>query len=277
MFFAAASRLPLRKPPLSLRAGFLNFDPLLDRNSYTGIARVEGDLGFATATSISACKKLDVKDQRDLDGSSLDTIGQVGIEHSKQFTQELRLTSNPDGGASFGGAFDWILGAFYYDDKSDRRDIFGIGIDSLVRAAAGTPATDTVFADYKITSYALFGQGTIHFSDALDLTLGGRYTKDKKRITFVDTTTDAAPMSKLVSRDELYARHAAATRLAVNPESMRWYTLFSLFKLAVTHIAAAYAFERNGFHDMRMPAMATQIAPTLRQIEKALIEQVAAT
>ena len=77
-------------------------------------------------------------------------------------------------------------------------------------------------------------------------------------------------MSKLVSREELYARHAAHTGEPVNEASMRYYTLFSLAKLAVTHIAAAYAFERGGFRDLRMPAMGTQIAPTLRQIEKAL-------
>lgn len=77
-------------------------------------------------------------------------------------------------------------------------------------------------------------------------------------------------MSKLVSREDLYARHAAHTGEAVSESSMRYYTLFSLAKLAVTHIAAAYAFERGGFRDLRMPAMGTQIAPTLRQIEKAL-------
>jgi len=77
-------------------------------------------------------------------------------------------------------------------------------------------------------------------------------------------------MSKLVSREEFYARHEAQTGQAVNANSVHYYTLFSLLKLAVTHIAAAFAFERNGFRDMRMPAMATQIAPTLRQIEKML-------
>ncbi len=194
VFFAAASRLPNLIRPTSLRAGFLNFDPQLDRDSYTGIARIEGDLGFATLTSISAYKKLDVFDTRDLDGSSLDTISQTGVESSKQFTQEFRLTSNPSGALSFDGALDWIIGGFYYDDKSSRDDIFGIGVDSAVRAAAGTPATDTVSADYDNSSLAVFGQATIHFTDALDLTLGGRYTEDKKRIRFVDTTTDAAPI-----------------------------------------------------------------------------------
>lgn len=77
-------------------------------------------------------------------------------------------------------------------------------------------------------------------------------------------------MSKLIARDQLYARHEAITGGAVQPHALNWYTLFAMVKLAVTHIAAAYAFERNGFSDLRMPAMATQIAPTLRQIEKLL-------
>lgn len=77
-------------------------------------------------------------------------------------------------------------------------------------------------------------------------------------------------MSKLVTRERLYALHAERTGAAVNEASMRYYTLFSLAKLAVTHIAAAYAFE-HGRRDLRMPAMGTQIAPTLRQIEKALV------
>jgi len=193
VFFAAPARLPLQKLPLSLTAGFLNFDPTLDRNSYSGIARIEGDLGFATLTSVSSYRKLDVRDSRDLDGSSLDTISQVGIENSEQYTQEIRLTSDPNGPASFGGALDWIVGGFYYNDTSRRQDIFTLGIDSAVRAAAGTTATDIVNADYKIESFAFFGQATLHFGN-FDLTLGGRYTEDKKSILFVDTTTDAAPI-----------------------------------------------------------------------------------
>lgn len=203
VFFAAPARLPNLIRPESLRAGFLNFDPTLDRDSYSGVVRIEGDLGFATLTSISAYKKLKVRDSRDLDGSSLDTLSQIGIERSNQYTQELRLTSNPDGATSFDGKLDWIIGAFYYKDKSSRDDIFRVGVDSAPRVAfagaqvppvASTPATDIVSADYNIKSYAIFGQATVHFTDALELTLGGRYTEDKKRIAFVDTTTDALPI-----------------------------------------------------------------------------------
>jgi len=44
----------------------------------------------------------------------------------------------------------------------------------------------------------------------------------------------------------------------------------SLLKLAFTHMAAARCFEDGRFNDMRMPAMATQIAPVFRQIAKTL-------
>jgi len=77
-------------------------------------------------------------------------------------------------------------------------------------------------------------------------------------------------MGRLISREDLYARYTARTGIEVREDSMRFYEIFSLIKLAATHIAAVSAFERNGFRDMRMPAMGTQIAPVLRQIEKAL-------
>lgn len=77
-------------------------------------------------------------------------------------------------------------------------------------------------------------------------------------------------MSKLIARDELYERYGAVAGFKVDPESMHFYTVFSLLKLAITHMAGVHAFEKRGFSDMRMPAMGTQIAPVLRQIEKAI-------
>lgn len=194
VFFAAASRLPTQQLPLSLREAYFSGDPILNRNAYAGIARIETGLGFATLTSITGYRRLEVQDSRDLEGSSLDVLFQTSDETSDQWTQELRLTSDPDGALSFGGSVDWIVGAFYYNDKSYRDDFFRVGLDSAVRAAAGTIATDTTFSDYKIESYAFFGQATIHVSDKFDITLGGRYTNDKKRATQGATSTDALPI-----------------------------------------------------------------------------------
>lgn len=178
----------------NLREGNLSFDPFLDRSARSLIGRIEYEGEALTVTSISAHRKLTTRDGRDLEGSSLQVLDQLSNERSNQFTQELRLSSTPGGALSFGGAVDWILGGFYYRDTSVRTDTFVIGIDSVVRAAAGTPATDVAGSDYKIESYAAFGQAVIHVTDAFDITLGGRYTRDTKRATQTGTTTDAAPI-----------------------------------------------------------------------------------
>jgi len=66
------------------------------------------------------------------------------------------------------------------------------------------------------------------------------------------------------------ARYEQRAGLKVDRRALKFYLVFSLLKLALTHMAAARCFESGEFNDMRMPAMATQIAPVFRQIEKAL-------
>jgi len=177
-----------------LRSGNVSFDPFLDRNARSLIGRIEYEGEALTITSISAHRKLTTRDGRDLEGSSLSVLDQLSREKSNQFTQELRLASAPGGSLSLGGVVDWILGGFYYRDTSVRADTFLLGVDSAVRAAAGTPATDVATSDYKIESYAIFGQAVFHLTDAFDVTLGGRYTRDTKRAIQAGTTTDAAPI-----------------------------------------------------------------------------------
>ena len=74
----------------------------------------------------------------------------------------------------------------------------------------------------------------------------------------------------LASEEDFLARYEAKAGFAVDRKALRFYLVFALLKLALTHMAAARCFEDGRFSDMRMPAMATQIAPVLRQIEKTL-------
>ena len=80
--------------------------------------------------------------------------------------------------------------------------------------------------------------------------------------------------SKLVSRlaepDWFYARYSDKAGFQVSMASVRYYQAFSLLKLAATHMAAARCFEEGRFNDMRMPAMGSQIATCLRQMEKTI-------
>jgi aminoglycoside phosphotransferase (APT) family kinase protein len=74
----------------------------------------------------------------------------------------------------------------------------------------------------------------------------------------------------LASEADFLARYEAQSGLSIDRASLRFYLVFSLLKLAFTHMAAARCFEDGLFNDMRMPAMATQIAPVLRQIGRTL-------
>jgi aminoglycoside phosphotransferase (APT) family kinase protein len=74
----------------------------------------------------------------------------------------------------------------------------------------------------------------------------------------------------LTSDDDFLARYERQAGFAVDRGALRFWLVFALLKLALTHMAAARCFEDGRFNDMRMPAMASQIAPVLRQIEKNL-------
>jgi aminoglycoside phosphotransferase (APT) family kinase protein len=74
----------------------------------------------------------------------------------------------------------------------------------------------------------------------------------------------------LASEHAFVARYEEHTGIRVDRAALNFYIVFSLLKLALTHMAAARCFEDGLFNDMRMPAMATQIAPVFRQIAKAL-------
>ena len=80
--------------------------------------------------------------------------------------------------------------------------------------------------------------------------------------------------SKLICRlaepDWFYARYGEKAGFEVSMQSVLYYRAFSLLKLAATHMAAARCFEEGRFNDMRMPAMGSQIATCLRQMEKTI-------
>jgi len=95
-------------------------------------------------------------------------------ESAKQFTQELRLVSNSDSN------WDWIVGGFYKHDSIYKLDRF------FGEVISGTPALATLSGeshwqnDGTMSSIAAFGQLGYRFNDAWKLTVGGRYTADKK-------------------------------------------------------------------------------------------------
>jgi iron complex outermembrane receptor protein len=87
----------------------------------------------------------------------------------EQFSQELRLSSEPAEWGSF------VLGAFYFDHEKKG----GRAISTELAAPIFTPGTQTVRSDFSSENYALFGEISFNVAQHWELTLGGRYTRDK--------------------------------------------------------------------------------------------------
>ena len=77
-------------------------------------------------------------------------------------------------------------------------------------------------------------------------------------------------IGRLCEPEWFYERYGERAGFTVSERSVTYYRAFSLLKLAATHMAAARCFEEGRFNDMRMPAMGSQIATCLRQLEKTI-------
>ncbi len=109
-----------------------------------------------------------------------------------------------------GETIDWIAGLFYYEEQYDILQTFSAG-DSFcvptVAALVGPPAAGVclsfpldnfVKTDFyqKLDSTALFGQGTWNINDSWALTLGLRWSDDKKTGDFIQSVTN--PFATLI-------------------------------------------------------------------------------
>jgi aminoglycoside phosphotransferase (APT) family kinase protein len=77
-------------------------------------------------------------------------------------------------------------------------------------------------------------------------------------------------LCRLAEPGWFYERYAQQAGCAVSMASVHYYQVFSFLKLAATHMAAARCFEQGRSGDLRMPAMGSQIATCLRQMDKAI-------
>lgn len=111
-----------------------------------------------------------------------------------QFTQELQFQVTQD-------AFDLVAGAFYFREKSPAIDVLGIFqpvqdgviIPTDFDPLFGSGVTEVVAEN---TSMALYGQGTLHLSDTLDISAGLRYTSDTRKTEIITLAAASAEDSQ---------------------------------------------------------------------------------
>lgn len=135
-----------------------------------GIARARWDISDDyELTYIYGRMETDEGATQDWDGSPLTLYHTDRPARYHQDTHELRLTR---GG---GGPLNFVLGAYYWDSAYTINLVSYVGF-----AIPGTLLAIPQTVRQTTKSYAGFFEADYRFTDQLKLTVGGRYTKDKK-------------------------------------------------------------------------------------------------
>lgn len=126
--------------------------------------------GFATLRSFTQYQKENYTYQIDFDATNANVYGAVQPTPIKTFSEEINLISEKS------DKLDWVLGAYYFwsDAVNAPYHQHGIIIDGT-----GQVTTNAFYTRVKTESFAVFADATYNITDALHLTLGGRYSWEK--------------------------------------------------------------------------------------------------
>ena len=125
-------------------------------------------------------------------GSLPYTAGYVGYADSKfeTYSQEFRLSYSND-------SIDWFIGANYYTSKAQEGINYALpavgwayfgasGGTTPGDLALGTLGAAQSYSNVKTESYALFGDVIFELTEKLNMTVGARYSYDKKEVDWND-------------------------------------------------------------------------------------------
>ena len=155
-----------------------DLSPVNDNEVTTHALTAEFDLGFATLKSITGHMESDNFFVADADSSSVPFAhGTVSSQEAKAFSQEINLR-----GVS--GPLDWVVGAFYYDEKMDEINGFELAPTLLPTGFV----LDRTW-DWDIESISGFADGSWTINDIFSVFGGVRYTEDTKKQEAFQTFT----------------------------------------------------------------------------------------
>lgn len=154
----------------------------------------------------------------------------TSLSREKVWNQELRLASAP------GSRVFWVIGANAYraDRELDRRDSY----DTFYTANPTASDTDRNFTS---DARAIFGETTFPVADATKLTLGGRYTREKKTYDAWWRASADNPSPTREARDaQKLSDNYATGRIALGHALNRQLNLYGIY---------ARGYKTGGFDD----------------------------
>ena len=150
-----------------VRKAAVLFDPYANTESYGGSWTSNLDVGWGTITSVLGYRHLDYITRGDFDGL-ITPAPQLDVTRDfsgSSKSAELRYVS-PEG-----EPVDFVVGLYYQGDKWRQ-----------FNTVLATPTTTTLAQLHQDTdSYAIFALVNAHPVDGLTLSMGGRYSHDRKK------------------------------------------------------------------------------------------------
>ena len=167
--------------PVDPRQVFHDMQDVQHINGDSITANITWDAGPVIVRSITAYQDSRNFQFIDLDNSDVPFFTALRDDYSRQFTQELNVSSNNE------SALSWIAGFYYMHERVNNVvPIDFIGLAQFLFDLGAITENNGVFdlvANHVLDSYAGFLDATYDVTDRLSFTAGIRYTKDEKTIT----------------------------------------------------------------------------------------------
>ncbi len=179
-------------PPTDRDAVNTNAPESSDAEQFGGSLKLDWDFGGVSLTSITGYERYASTSFGDSDYTPLEIARSHTDAVSKQWSQELRLASNG------GGPLKWIVGLYYFNEKIDSEAASATLPNGTVPARPGDTAPDA----FSLTRYAHSAESGAAFAnvgydltDTLNVTVGGRFTRETKTLDFRRSSSAAtAPL-----------------------------------------------------------------------------------
>jgi iron complex outermembrane recepter protein len=169
--------------PSDFYHGSFNRPDNLKVNNLGASLRMEYALGSVTLTSLTGFEHNDKLHPEDSDASPNRLLEINFGVRSNTFTQEFRASQTT-------ARYNWVLGAYYlHEDLKQNQPLYlfldfdqfgGFGVPPGPGAGDGIATRAFDRSDQITNAYAVFGQGTYEIVKNLKLTLGGRYSAERR-------------------------------------------------------------------------------------------------
>lgn len=199
-------------------------DGFADREAWGVSMHVTHDFDIGELKSITAYRENEVNWVMDSVGAIV-PLSDIIDDRTDQFSQELRWSGNTD-------RTQYVFGFWYLNEETDRFEVFDINADRNISGS------DRYRQINETNSFALFGQADVDLTDTLTLTVGGRYSYERKEIENDTNAGDFTPIAQTFSntRKESWTSFIPKISLAWQP-----------WDATTIYATAAEGFKSGGF------------------------------